>query len=62
MNKIELNRSHLYNIRPQSINCLVDVSFAMKNTAGGQKQRSSFFFEEKHMHTLPVGYLTCYVK
>ena len=59
-----LSISILYIIRPQSINCLVCVSFAPKNGAGWQAEAKKFgFFEKKKTkHILPVSYQTCSAK
>ena len=48
-------------VRPQSINCLVRVSFALKNGAGGRKQKRSDFLK-KSIYILPAGYLIWFAK
>ena len=45
-------------LRPQSINCLVCVSFAIQNGASRQAEPKKFRFFEKNICILPVGYLT----
>ena len=37
-------------VRPQSVNCLVHVSFAIKNAAGGLAEAKNFGFFEKKTH------------
>ena len=53
--------SKLTLIKAQSIKCLVHISFALKNIAGGRVEGKKFGFYEKK-HILPVGYLTCFAK
>ena len=49
-------------LRPQSINCLVRISFAIKNEMGGWVEAKKFGFFEKNICILPVGYLTSSAK
>ena len=47
-------KSHclLLSLRPQSINCLIHVNFALKNGAGGWVEVKKFeFLRKKHIHT-----------
>ena len=47
----------MFSIRPQSINCLVRVSFALKiGRAGGRKQKSSDFWKKifKHQYIIKI--------
>ena len=48
--------------RPQSIDCLVHISFAIKNKPGGWVKAKKFRFFEKNICILPVGYLTSSAK
>ena len=45
-------------LRQQSINCLVRISFAIKNEVGGRIEAKKIRFFEKNICILPVGYLT----
>ena len=48
--------------RPQSVNFLVCVSFAIKIEAGGRAEAKKFGFFEKNICILAAGYLTSSAK
>ena len=52
----------IYMLRLQSINCLVRVSFAIKNEAGRWVEAKKFGFFVKNSCILPVSYLTTSAK
>ena len=52
----------IYLLRLQSINCLVRVSFAIKNEAGRWVEAKKFGFFVKNSCILPVSYLTTSAK
>ena len=56
--KRQTQESTKLGLRPQSVNCLVRVSFALKNGANGRKRKSPDFLNKK-TYILPGGYLTC---